>query len=97
MIKRELYIACTGVSISTEGFVSYFAHRSRLLFSRKKETSSLNNIVNKKCIQNLNENVLMMCFHQDLLVLHYAISHVNAILQSIFHSFTQNLFMCKSM
>ena len=32
--------------------------------------------------KNLNENVLMMCFHKGPLVLHYVL--VNAILQSIF-------------
>ena len=37
--------------------------------------------------KNLNENVLMMCFHKGPLVLHYVL--VNAILQSIFSQFSQ--------
>ena len=83
VIKCELYIACTGVSISIDGFISYFTHRScQATFSRKKEASSLKNIVNKNCVKKPEWNVLMMCFHKGPPVLHYVL--VNAILQSIF-------------
>ena len=53
--------------------VGYFAHKSRYFFPEKKAATSLNNVVNKKCIIkiNLNENVTMMCFHDGPLVLRY--------------------------
>ena len=44
--------------------VGYFAHRDHLLFSRKKKQLV--------CSQNLNENVIMVCFHKGPPVLRYA-------------------------
>ena len=44
--------------------VGYFAHRVHLLFSRKRKQLV--------CSQNLNENVIMVCFHKGPLVLRYA-------------------------
>ena len=45
--------------------------------------------------QNLNENVITMCFHKGPPVSRY-VSHVNVIFQSLSHKFlyrvTQNLF-----
>ena len=85
MVKKcELYIACTGVSISTDGFISYFTLRCRLLFSRKKDASSLKNIVNKKYVKKSEWkcSYYVLSKRPTGFTLHF--SHVNTILPSIF-------------
>ena len=52
--------------------VGYFAHRDHLLFSRKKKQLVCKRCKQKNISQNLNENVIMVCFHKGPLVLRYA-------------------------
>ena len=58
----------------TTKHVSYFAHRGRLLFYRKKKQLVwITLYINKKYIINLNENVITICCLKGPLVLRYAL------------------------
>ena len=74
--ERDVFVMSRGFNKHQQPtkHVGYFAHKSRYFFPEKKEATSLNNVVNKKYIIkiNLNENLIMMCFHDGPLVLRYA-------------------------
>ena len=74
--ERDIFFMSSGFNKHQQPtkHVGYFAHKSRYFFLEKKAATSLNNVVNKKCIIkiNLNENVTMMCFHDGPLVFRYA-------------------------
>ena len=73
--ERDVFVMPRGFNKHQQStkLVGYFAHKSRYFFPEKKAATSLNNVVNKKCIIkiNLNENVTMMCFYAGPLVLRY--------------------------
>ena len=51
-------------------FCQLLCSKKSATFFRKKEASSLINVVNKKCIKKSEWKCTMMCFHKGPLVLH---------------------------
>ena len=95
-----------GVSISTYGRRNMSA--ALLIevgfgyFLLKEEETSLSSVVNKNIYQNLKENVIMMCFHEGSLTVHYALvkkaceCYLSVNFSQVYLCrFTENLLTCK--